>query len=175
MKIGLESINNDNVSLLTLMPEDKDLIKQYANLFVELDAQLHDRTKTFDPIDKYINKRFNISDLTPEQELTNVVNDQLVIFIMYNKKPVGYFRISGFDKKSTYQHVWGISVFVIDETYSGRGIGTKALELLFELVKRSTVKVKALTLGCLSNNKTALRVYEKVGFKEFSKYLVKEF
>lgn len=75
---------------------------------------------------------------------------ELIGFTMY-----GYFDD---DKR-----VW-LDRFMIDHKFQGKGYGKKVLLKLIEYIANE-FKVKKIYLSIFENNKGALRLYEKIGFK----------
>jgi len=73
--------------------------------------------------------------------------------IMYEQKPVGYIKIINSELGS----------FLLDG-YKGKGIGTKAYELVFLEAKR--LGVKKLTATVKVDRPTSLRFEEKLGWKK---------
>jgi ribosomal protein S18 acetylase RimI-like enzyme len=61
-----------------------------------------------------------------------------------------------------YGHILEVHV---KEEYQGRGIGTRMLEYVIEDLKKRNARAVYIDTG--SNNVKALRVYKKLGFKEF--------
>lgn len=78
------------------------------------------------------------------------LEEELIGFTMY-----GYFDD---DKR-----VW-LDRFMIDYKFQGKGYGKKVLLKLIEHIANE-FKVKKIYLSIFENNKGALRLYEKIGFK----------
>ncbi|MDZ5252479.1 GNAT family N-acetyltransferase [Clostridium sp. LIBA-8841] len=78
------------------------------------------------------------------------LEEELIGFTMY-----GYFDD---DKR-----VW-LDRFMIDYKFQGKGYGKKGLLKLIEHIANE-FKVKKIYLSIFENNKGALRLYEKIGFK----------
>ncbi|MGG1575136.1 N-acetyltransferase family protein [Fictibacillus sp. NRS-1165] len=65
-------------------------------------------------------------------------------------------------KKFSHQGMFGMS---IQEPYTEQGIGSSLLQHLLEWAKKDE-RVEKISLEVFSNNKRALHLYEKFGFKE---------
>lgn len=78
------------------------------------------------------------------------LEEELIGFTMY-----GYFDD---DKR-----VW-LDRYMIDYKFQGKGYGKKGLLRLIEHIANE-FKVKKIYLSIFENNKGALRLYEKIGFK----------
>ena len=82
--------------------------------------------------------------------------------IKYNGKPVGLSSLSDIDynKKSTE---WGF--YIADESTRGKGVGSASLYKLMEYVF-DEMNFEKMHTKVLDNNPTALKLYDKFGFKK---------
>lgn len=98
---------------------------------------------------------------TPNEYLYSIFNDQKIGYL--------WFHV---DEKQTGKNAF-IYDFVIFETFRGKGFGTKTLEALDILAKG--MKINKIELHVFAHNKTALGLYNKVGFEStditMAKYL----
>lgn len=85
----------------------------------------------------------------------------LGIFSKKNQKHIGNVKLEPIDFKER-KAIFGI--LIGDKSYWGKGIGTEATVLLVNYAFNN-LKLKEIGLGVLLQNKFAIRVYEKVGFK----------
>lgn len=96
--------------------------------------------------------------------IKKLMDDSNSIFVgIFDKKTnehVGNMKLEPIDwhKKSA---VFGM--LIGNKAYWGKGIGTEAAKLLINNVFDET-EISKITLGVYSENKPAIRVYEKVGF-----------
>ena len=79
-----------------------------------------------------------------------------------NKWIIGIGNII-FDEDSKYAHIMHI---FIDDNYRRKGLATKIIQYLETLARER--KMKILTLRVMPKNKPAIKLYEKIGFKEKS-------
>ena len=79
------------------------------------------------------------------------------------KKIVGSLTLIRYGHVKKASHVRVLGMLVIKE-YRGLGIGTKLIVYALEWVK-SHEEIEKIILGVFSNNRKALRLYEKFGFE----------
>ncbi len=58
----------------------------------------------------------------------------------------------------------------VDEKYRNKGVGTKLIEEFSNISKDKGAKY--IKLNAFENNKEAINLYKKIGFKEYSVYYV---
>lgn len=101
----------------------------------------------------------------PEKELKKEFDEQIKrkdIFIFYlieEEKVIGYLNILWISKNK-YSYLNDIT---IKEKFRGKGYGKKLMDKFIEFSKRK--KAKKLGLGVRAQNKQAIKMYEKYGFK----------
>ncbi|WP_323686849.1 GNAT family N-acetyltransferase [Listeria welshimeri] len=88
---------------------------------------------------------------TPNEYLYSIFNDQKIGYL--------WFHV---DEKQTGKNAF-IYDFVIFEAFRGEGFGTKTLDALDILAKE--MKINKIELHVFAHNKTALGLYNKVGFE----------
>ena len=77
------------------------------------------------------------------------------------EKPIGYFQYYLVPDGSI-----GIDQFIGEEEYINRGVGTKAIQIFVEMIRRER-KPTSIILDPSPENKRAIRCYEKAGFKHY--------
>lgn len=77
------------------------------------------------------------------------------------EKPLGYFQHYLVSDGSI-----GIDQFIGDEAYLNRGVGTKAVAMFVEMIKRKHAP-SSIILDPSPDNQRAIRCYEKAGFKYY--------
>ena len=82
--------------------------------------------------------------------------------IKYENKPVGLAQLSKIDYENKTTE-WGF--YIADESIRGKGIGSAALYKLMEYVF-DEMNFDKMHTKVLENNPTALKLYEKFGFKK---------
>lgn len=75
-----------------------------------------------------------------------------------SKEYIGNIQLTNIEKDSAKFHL-----FIGEKKFWGKGIGSRATELLIEYAKTHT-SIKEIELLVMKENKAALRVYEKSGF-----------
>ena len=85
----------------------------------------------------------------------------LGVFFKANQKHIGNIKLEPIDFKDSKAI---IGVLIGEKDYWGRGIGTEATTMLVDYGFKS-LNLKEVNLGVISENKAAIRVYEKAGFK----------
>ena len=78
-----------------------------------------------------------------------------------SEKPIGYFQYYFAAENSI-----GIDQFIGEEDYLNRGVGTRAIKMFIELIKRKHAP-QTIILDPSPENKRAIRCYEKVGFRHY--------
>ena len=78
-----------------------------------------------------------------------------------DKEPIGYFQYY-FEASDAI----GIDQFIGEENYLNRGVGTRAIKMFVEMIARQH-RPALIILDPSSENKRAVRCYEKVGFKHY--------
>lgn len=86
-------------------------------------------------------------------------------FCLYNpeNRLVGFVMIT-VDQTTTWSY-W-MNGFLIDRDYQGKGYGKAAIDSVIRYIRGNYHHSKCLNLTVCSDNKTARRLYEKVGFFE---------
>ena len=142
------------VNLRLLRDNDGDyklLYKWYHNKKVY--TYFEQRILTYNEIvDKY-SQRTSLDSMTP------------VYIILYNNKPVGiiqYTRLSSESKRRFHidDDGYEIDIFIGEEGYYHKGIGSTAIEMLINILKNNKVFVMVPEI----DNVNAIKCYQKVGF-----------
>lgn len=114
--------------------------------------------------------------VTPEEQKANIQSllatpNQLFLIAEADGQIVGNLTFRGGNRLRT-QHTgeFGISVL---QAYWGEGIGRLLLESLLEWARQSNV-IRKINLRVRSDNASAIRLYQKLGFKEVG-VLTREF
>lgn len=87
--------------------------------------------------------------------------------LVLNKKNIGVFNIV----LATNSKEARIGI-VIDKLYQGKGYGKQAMKLIEKEAKK--LKIKKLLLEVFTENKRAVSLYQKSGYKEVGKMLAME-
>ena len=143
-------IESNKIYLRTL--NDKDATEKYCEWLNDSNVNKYLETKkaNIDEIKNYILEK---------NESCNCLF--LGIFDKSNDAHIGNLKLEPIDfenKKATF------SIMVGDRKYWNRGIGTEATSLIINYAW-NTLKLDSIDLGVVADNKRAIRVYEKVGFR----------
>ena len=124
--------------------------------------------------DPEVNKYLETKEATID-ELKQYIKDKnedpnclfLGIFLKENNKHIGNIKLEPIkfdDMRAT------MGILIGGKDYWGKGMGTEATKLLVDYAF-NILDIREVNLGVISENKTAIRVYEKVGFKYENKTL----
>jgi diamine N-acetyltransferase len=94
--------------------------------------------------------------------------------IYLDDKPIGFIMLGDNSRKykiiKNYKQFLYIWRFMIADDFQGKGYGKKAMQKVIEHVK-SKQNVKELNIYSLPQNKSALKFFENLGFKQTGKKL----
>lgn len=77
----------------------------------------------------------------------------------------GFFQ----EQQNKTRHIGSIIQMYVQASYAGRGIGLALLQATMEEAFKNP-EIEQLMLGVITTNKSANRIYEKAGFKEYGIY-----
>ncbi len=143
-------IEGDRIYLKKL--REDNATQEYCDWLNDSEVNIYLETKraTIEELKRYIRERENNKNCL-----------FLGIFLKENNKHVGNIKLEPIDlscKKTT------LGILIGDKNYWGRGIGTEATKLVVNHAF-NTLGLNDVNLGVISKNKSAIRVYEKVGFE----------
>ena len=147
----------DNIELRILKDNENDyklLHKWYHNPNVY--TYFEQRIPTYDEIVAKYSKRTSLDSITP------------VYMIECNNIPIGiiqYTKLTDEAKKKYHidKNGYDIDIFIGDNNYYHKGIGTKAIKLLIMKLKGPNM---IFTMVPEIDNINAIKCYQKAGFKE---------
>jgi len=143
-------IKGESVYLKNL--REKDATEDYCRWLNDpgVNKYLETRKVTIEGLKKYIKEK-------------NTADNCLFLCILDREsgKHIGNIKLEPIDFESK-KAVLGI--LIGDKNYWGKGIGTEATKLLVDYAFNN-LNIKEVNLGVISENKAAIRVYEKAGFK----------
>jgi len=143
-------IKGERVNLRVLVPADASA--EYAAWLndEETNKYLETRSVTIGELKKYISKRDE--------------SDEALFFGVFwkeNGKHMGNVKLEPIDQKKSTA-VMGI--LIGDKDYWGMGVGTEVTSLITDYAF-SDLGIEEVSLGVMADNKAAIRVYEKCGYK----------
>ena len=144
------TIIGERISLRVL--EDKYATQKYCDWLNDHDVNKFLETKdvTIDEIKEYIADKNESPDCL-----------FFGIFLNESGEHLGNLKLDQIDfKKETAE----FGILIGEKRYWSKGIGTEATQLIVDWAF-NTLKLKEIKLGVISDNKGAVRAYEKVGFK----------
>lgn len=115
-------------------------------------------------VNKYLETReTSIKDLKSYIRDKNASKDTLFFGIFYNKnnKHIGNIKL---EPINPMEGKAALGLLIGNKDYWGKGIGTEATKLLIQYAF-DNLKINEINLGVISENKAAIRVYEKAGLK----------
>lgn len=101
------------------------------------------------------------------KQIEKIGKNKAVKLLVFNKnKLIGVSDIIMQDKASDHIGAFGITVV---KEFRNQGIGKLLMKLVLEEAKKKIKDLRIISLGIFSGNKTASKMYEKFGFKEYGK------
>ena len=142
--------------------ETKEELKkcdEFLNKLILDEKKYNDNINTDNKIENYYEK---------------VLNDNNKLFIAVDNDIAGYIFIKITDpiKNSEIYKEAMIDALYVEEEYRNKGIATSLIEKAKEYAK--SMDAKKISISVISINENALKLYRKVGFKDFSYRLKQE-
>lgn len=165
--MGVNMNINEDIKLRLLEDRESDyknLEKWYKDRDVYLSFE--QRILTYDEIqNKYKSRTKEDSDIK-------------VYIINYKDKDIGIVQYKKviIDKelyKINYDRAYEIDIFIGDNNYRNSGIGTIVINYISDYLLEDK-DINIVIMSPLSNNKKAIRCYEKAGFKYINSYYDKD-
>lgn len=146
----MKKLEGRKIYLKTLLA--KNATKEYCNWLndPEVNQYLETKKATIAELKKYIEKK----NRNPNCLF-------LGIFFKENQKHIGNIKLEPInfkERKAT------IGILIGDKNYWGKGIGTEAIKLFVNYAFQK-LNLKEIKLGVILENKPAVALYKKVGFK----------
>lgn len=121
----------------------------------------------------YAHEKLPFNEFKARDALTGLINDKTfgcVWLITIKGKTIGYVILTfGFSIEYHGQEAFIDEVF-IEETYRGKGIGTKVVEFLEKQCR--DLGINAIHLEVERENIPAQNFYRKIGFQDHDRYLM---
>ncbi len=95
---------------------------------------------------------------------TNAYNMKWYFYGIYVGENLIGFAMHGKNKLLFFSQVW-LDRFMIDKKYQGKGYGKKSMVLILEKMYED-YRCKKIYLSVHEDNRTAIELYEKLGFKK---------
>lgn len=152
-------IINDDIRIRTLNDNDFPLLLKWLTDERVLEFyEGRDKKYTLEEIKKHFSEKW-------EDEVFRVIFE-------YQGKPIGYGQIyKMYDELYDDYHyprsneiVYGMDQFIGEPNFWSKGIGTKYTKMVFEFLKKER-NVDAVILDPHQDNKRAIRMYQKAGFR----------
>ena len=143
-------INGERIYLKTLA--EKNATREYCKWLndPEVNKYLETRQATINELKEYI-----------KEKNKNTGCLFLGIFSRENRKHIGNIKLEPIDLRV---HKATMGILIGDKNYWGMGIGTEATKLILRYGFYK-LGLKKINLSVISENKAAIKVYEKAGFK----------
>ncbi|MCF7820695.1 MAG: GNAT family N-acetyltransferase [Candidatus Pacebacteria bacterium] len=81
--------------------------------------------------------------------------------ILFNNKPIGLVGLSNISKQNKNADLF---IMIGEDSYRGRGIGKEAMKFIIGYAFNN-LKLHKINLGVIEDNKVAVNLYKKLGFK----------
>ena len=148
----LGRIFNFMIEFVNILDVDEELIEQVRNW------------RNSESVSKFMYTNHHISKEEHNSWIDKLKteNTAKAWIIKYDDKPIGLASLSDidFENKTTD---WGF--YIADENLRGKGLGSVTLDKLMKIVF-DDMKFFEMKTRVLNNNKTAINLYEKMGFKK---------
>lgn len=139
--------------------EELNKCDEFLNKLIQDEKKYNDNINDNNKIENYYEK---------------VLNDNNKLFIALDKNVVGYIfiKISDPSKNGELYKEAFIDALYVEEEYRNKGIATSLIEKAKDYAK--SIGAKKISINVISVNENALKLYYKVGFKDFSYRLKQE-
>lgn len=132
--------------------EDAEIFTEWLNSFETTD---------------YLGRSASLTTLHGEREYLEKSSGEasFVIVTLDNDKMIGTISLEDIDRINRNAT---LGIFIGDEEYRGKGIGTEAIKLILDY-GFNYLNLNNIRLSLMEFNERALKCYEKCGFKEFGR------
>ncbi len=138
--------------------EDKDL-KDVSKFLDYINSLIEEGAKIFIKNKKTIKEEREYL----KEKLKNIKNKKdIVLIAKHNEKIIGMAHVGLLAEKQDHIGTFGIGVI---KEYRGFGIGLHLSNKVINLAKKELKNLKFIQLNAFSNNKPAINLYKKIGFK----------
>jgi RimJ/RimL family protein N-acetyltransferase len=145
--------NGIDVTIRTAEPEDADeIFNVVKSVMKEKIYTLHDSDE-YKETSKTIAKKISRFRKVP---------GKIFITALCENKIIGYATFNNGDLRKT-KHSGYLTIFIKKE-FRGKGLGEELMKILIQWGKANRL-IQKMTLAVFSNNKNAIALYEKIGFK----------
>lgn len=135
--------------------------KTFSETFMENNSK--------EDMENYLSEHFSYEQL--ESEIRN--QDSKFFVVRNNEEVVAYMKIN-FDKAQTekgHNNTLEVQRIYILKEYKGKGIGKLLMQRAIQIAKENNLNY--IWLGVWEHNFSAIKFYEKQGFKKFSTHIFK--
>ena len=135
--------------------------KTFSETFMENNSK--------EDMENYLSEHFSYEQL--ESEIKN--QDSKFFVVRNNEEVVAYMKIN-FDKAQTekgHNNTLEVQRIYILKEYKGKGIGKLLMQRAIQIAKENNLNY--IWLGVWEHNLSAIKFYEKQGFKKFSTHIFK--
>jgi RimJ/RimL family protein N-acetyltransferase len=128
--------------------------------------------------DRFVNRFWAYNKKEPYEKVTKEFSDYInrveptdPYLILYNDTPIGYIQTFNwsdypeFEKYVDLTNSASLDLFIGEEEYRNKGLGTKILSRFLSQFVFSNESVDRCIINPEVNNSIAIRAYEKVGFQ----------
>ena len=149
-------INENNEFIIRKpSPRDVDVLTEYVN---ELSKE-----KTFVPFQGEKITKKEMGDFLKKIIKNIKEKKEIQLFLFKENNLIGIASVSL--KQKIFNHL-GVTGVSIKKDFRGKGLGKMLMKKALEEAS-SLVGIKKIILGVFANNKVAINLYKKLGFKEY--------
>jgi diamine N-acetyltransferase len=149
----MKLLENDNICLRALEPEDLDILYQWEN-----DSKLWCHGSTLTPYSKFVLRDYLLHS---SQDIFQTRQLRLMIIEKKTENSIGTLDL--YDFEPTHLRA-GIGI-LLDENYRNQGFGYQTLQLMEAYAFRSLL-LKQLYAYVLKSNLVSYKLFKKSGYKE---------
>jgi diamine N-acetyltransferase len=149
----VEILENKNISLRALEPEDLDDLYRWEN-----DPSIWHLSGTLVPYSRYLLKQYLENS---RKDIFEMKQLRLIIQLKPGKRPVGAIDLFDFDP---YHRRAGVGILIADPSDRRRGYARESLETLMDYCFR-VLKLHQLWCNIASGNRESLKLFTAAGFQ----------
>jgi ribosomal protein S18 acetylase RimI-like enzyme len=155
-----------DIQLVEIFMKDLEMLRQISRrTFQQAFAALN----TAENMESFLAEHFSGGKLLEEWSDP----DSSFFFAKRNDQPIGYLKINRNQAQTVLPNEGGLEIerIYVDRELKGRGIGGLFIQKAVELAKEFGSKY--VWLGVWEHNESAIRFYEKKGFRPYSHHIFK--
>jgi diamine N-acetyltransferase len=149
----VDILENSNITLRALEPEDLDVLYRWEN-----DPSIWHLSGTVVPYSRFLLKQYLEN---AQKDIFELKQLRLIIELNAEKRPVGAIDLFDFDP---YHRRAGIGILIADDSDRGKGYAREALDTLMKY-SFDVLKLHQLWCNIASWNSKSMRLFTSAGFQ----------